>query len=157
LIERLKILRKTLGLTLEQFGERLGVSKSAASLWESGNRKLSEPTIKLICKEFKVSERWLLEGKGDMFAHDMTEKLDDLAAAHSLGSDQRVLIERFIKLSPEARQAVIRYVSDVVDQIRDGCVQEPDQDSIPDMSPDELHDELDRHIALEKGEKSGVC
>lgn len=157
MIERLKNIRKAKGLTMEQFGERLGVTKSAVSKWENGGREVTNQVIKAVCKEFGVNENWLRTGKGDMFRYDMTEKLDDLAAAHSLGSDQRVLIERFIKLSPEARQAVIRYVSDVVDQIRDGCVQEPDQDSIPDMSPDELHDELDRHIALEKGEKSGVC
>ena len=155
--ERLKELRKKLNLTLEQFGKRLGVTKSAASLWESGSRGLSDSTVKLICNEFGVNETWLRTGRGEMFVYDVSTKLDDLAAAHSLGSDQRVLIERFIKLSPEARQAVIRYVSDVVDQIRGTESLDDENKFIQDMTDEELHEELDRHIALEKGEKSGVC
>ena len=157
MIERFKNIRKAKGLTMEQFGKRLGVTKSAVSKWESGGREITNQVIKAVCKEFGVNENWLRTGEGDMFVHDMTDKLDDLAAAHSLGSDQRVLIEKFIKLSPEARQAVIRYVSDVVDQIRGTESLDDENKFIQDMTDEELHEELDRHIALEKGEKSGVC
>lgn len=39
---RLKALREGLGLTQDEFGQRLGVTKQAVSQWESGQ---TEPTI----------------------------------------------------------------------------------------------------------------
>ena len=57
--ERIKEIRKALGLTLEQFGEPVGVSKSAMSRLESGTNNLTEQMIKSICREFNVSEEWL--------------------------------------------------------------------------------------------------
>ena len=152
--ERLKELRKTIGLTLSQFGERLGVSKSAASLWESGGRNLSDSTIKLICKEFYVNEEWLRTGEGDMFVSDTSKILDDMVAAHGLGHEQRIMLEKFVRLKPEVQQALLNYVMEVADTIKE--YREVTDSS--EMSAEDLHAELDRHIALEKeaAEKSGV-
>lgn len=65
--ERVKEVRKNLGLTLDKFGERIGVGKSAISNIERGNRGLTEQMIKSICREFNVSENWLRTGTGEMF------------------------------------------------------------------------------------------
>ena len=65
--ERIKEVRKTLNLTLEKFGERIGIKKSSLSTIESGKSNASEQTIKSICREFKVNEEWLRNGKGEMF------------------------------------------------------------------------------------------
>lgn len=69
--ERLKQLRKTLGLTMEKFGSNLGVTKTAISLLESGKTNLTDQMIKSICSaswngKF-VNEDWLRTGTGDMF------------------------------------------------------------------------------------------
>lgn len=40
--ERIKEVRNSLGLTLEKFGDRLGVTKVAISNIEKGNRNLTE-------------------------------------------------------------------------------------------------------------------
>lgn len=65
--ERIKELRKTLGLTLEKFGQSLGVSHAAISNIESGKRNLTEQMTKSICREYNVNENWLRNGEGDMF------------------------------------------------------------------------------------------
>lgn len=65
--ERIKELRKTLGLTLEKFGDKLGVTKVAISNIEKGNRNLTEQMIKAICREYNVREEWLRSGDGEMF------------------------------------------------------------------------------------------
>lgn len=65
--KRVRILRKDLGLTLEKFGERLGVTKVAISNIENGNRNVTEQMIKAICREFSISEDWLRTGDGDMY------------------------------------------------------------------------------------------
>ncbi len=65
--ERVREARKSLDLTLEKFGERLGVGKTAISNIECGNRSLTDQMCKSICREFNISEDWLLNGTGKMF------------------------------------------------------------------------------------------
>ncbi len=62
--ERLKELRATLGITLEEFGKRIGLTRSAVGHLEKGSRNLTEQTIKSICREFGVNEVWLRTGEG---------------------------------------------------------------------------------------------
>lgn len=75
--ERIKELRKNyLKMSQTAFGERLGVSRSVINNIELNalarpDQKLS--LYKLICSEFNVSEDWLLNGVGDMFASDKEE------------------------------------------------------------------------------------
>ena len=68
--ERIKELRKELGLNQEEFGERLGVSRSVIANIEYDRLKRpdqKESLYKLICKEFNVNEEWLRTGNGEMF------------------------------------------------------------------------------------------
>lgn len=64
--ERIKEARKYLGLTLEKFGEKLGVGKTAISKLEKGERNLTDQMVKSICREFSISEEWLRTGSGNM-------------------------------------------------------------------------------------------
>lgn len=64
---RINELRKTLNLTMDKFGEKLGVKKNTISQWESGVNNITEQMIKSICREFHVNEIWLRTGEGDMF------------------------------------------------------------------------------------------
>lgn len=64
---RLKAIRKTLQLSQEDFGRRLGITGSGLSNLESGKRNITEQMIKSICNEFDVDYRWLTTGEGDMF------------------------------------------------------------------------------------------
>lgn len=65
--ERVRNIRKKQGLTLEEFGKRLGVTKVAISNIENGNRNLTEQMLKSICREFNVSDKYLRSGLGNMF------------------------------------------------------------------------------------------
>lgn len=95
--ERIKELRKSLGLTLEKFGERLGVGKTAISKLEKGERNLTDQMFKSICREFNVNEEWLRDGTGDMEA----VKLDDFTSA----------IVQIDKGDPKARQVILNYLN----------------------------------------------
>ena len=68
--ERVKEVRKTLGLTLEKFGEKLGIQKSAVSKIEKGENSLTDSNIKAICREFSVDYLWLTTGEGEMFVEN---------------------------------------------------------------------------------------
>lgn len=65
--ERIKEIRKDLGMTLEKFGEPIGLKKSALSLLESGRNALTDRTIKDICRVYNVNEEWLRTGEGEMY------------------------------------------------------------------------------------------
>ena len=91
--ERVKQLRKTLDLTMEKFGEKIGVKKSAISLIESGKNSLTEQMIKAICREFDVDEEWLRNGTGSMFI----ERTRDEEIAKFIGTIQSVDDDSFMK------------------------------------------------------------
>lgn len=65
--ERVKEIRTALSLTLEKFGENLGVGKTAISKIEKNERSLTDQMAKSICREYNVNENWLRTGEGDMF------------------------------------------------------------------------------------------
>nr|DAS83982.1 MAG TPA: helix-turn-helix domain protein [Caudoviricetes sp.] len=69
--ERVKELRKALGLSGEKFGEKIGLKRNSLSQIETGKNNLSEQNILAICREFNVNEEWLRTGSGEMFK-DMT-------------------------------------------------------------------------------------
>jgi len=69
--ERVKELRKALGLSGEKFGEKIGLKRNSLSQIETGKNNLSEQNILAICREFNVNEEWLRSGTGEMFK-DMT-------------------------------------------------------------------------------------
>ena len=73
--ERVKEVRKALGLTLEKFGERIGVTRGSMSNIENGNRNLTEQMTKSICREFSVDYIWLTTGEGEMFVESDDEFL----------------------------------------------------------------------------------
>lgn len=65
--DRLKQLRKTLGLTQQAFADKLGVKRNTVGQWECGINPLTDQTIFSICREFDVNKEWLRTGKGEMF------------------------------------------------------------------------------------------
>lgn len=79
--ERIKEVRKSLGLTLEKFGERIGLKKSAVSLIENGKNAVTDANVKAICREFGVDYIWLTTGDGEMFVDtddDFIERIDSI-------------------------------------------------------------------------------
>lgn len=100
--ERVRELRKTLGLTLEKFGERLGVKKNAISAIENGRNSLTDQMTKAICREFGVDYIWLTTGEGEMFVDtddDFIERIDRIMA----GEDEarKNLFKFMLELSDE--------------------------------------------------------
>ena len=84
--ERIKDVRNSLGLTLEKFGDKLGVTKTAISRIEKGERSLTEQMTKSICREFSVDYMWLTTGEGEMFVEsddDFFERIDRIMAGEN--------------------------------------------------------------------------
>ena len=65
--ERIKELRKELGLTQTEFAERIGSAQNTITGYETGRRVPSSQVITLIARTFDVNETWLRTGVGAMF------------------------------------------------------------------------------------------
>ena len=65
--DRIKKIRKELDLTQQKFADKLGVKRNTVGQWECGINSLTDQTITAICREFNVNEKWLRDGKGDIF------------------------------------------------------------------------------------------
>lgn len=109
--ERIKTLRKALGLTLEKFGERLGVSKVAISLIESGKNSVTDQMFKSICREFNVNEEWLRDGTGDMFKEpddEVAELVSNLLEEPETAFHSMILniMRTYEQLKPDSKEVL---------------------------------------------------
>lgn len=99
--ERFKELRIALNLTQQEFGDKLGLLKSAISKIESNKQNVTEQLILIVCREFNVSEEWLRNGTGEMFIEkDRFQVISEFAAGVVKKPDsiQAKLIESLAKL-----------------------------------------------------------
>ena len=123
--DRIRELRKDKGLTMEQFGEVIGLTKATVSRLESGAVSATEQTVKSICREFGVSEVWLRTGEGQMLDDAADSILDRLAAEYHLDDRKRAILTAFLKLSPADQDAILRYVNGITDEL---ALQQPAND-----------------------------
>ena len=65
--DRIRTIRKELGLSQEEFAQKISLTKNYISLVENGNRFLADRTITDLCRIFSVNEIWLRNGEGNMF------------------------------------------------------------------------------------------
>lgn len=109
--ERIKDVRNSLGLTLEKFGEKLGVTKTAISRLEKGERSLTEQMTKSICREFSVDYMWLTTGEGEMFVEsddDFFERIDRIMAGEN--ESRKNMIKTLLYASDDDIKAFDRLV-----------------------------------------------
>ena len=66
--ERIKAVRKALGISQRDFCGGIYLSHSFYAKIETGTRNPNERVYELICNKYKVNKDWLMTGIGDMFA-----------------------------------------------------------------------------------------
>lgn len=94
--ERVKEIRKVLGLSGEKFGEQLGVSRASISNIEKGKRNLTDQMFLSICREFNVNEEWLRNGSGEMFVKMNHDKQITALVSELLKSEEDSFKKRLI-------------------------------------------------------------
>lgn len=121
--ERVKELRKALGLSGEKFGEKIGLKRNSLSQIETGKNNLSEQNILAICREFNVNENWLRYGTGEMFK-DMTLDEEIISFIGEIQWDtSNTFKKRFIsaisKLSEEEWSVLEKIIVDMASNIEE--------------------------------------
>ena len=109
--ERIKELRKTLGLSGEKFGENIGLNRAAISKIENGAVGVSESNIKLICLTYNVNEDWLRTGQGPMFNETKNEFLSELKRLHNLSDFQVDLIKTYLELPDKDKASIDKFIA----------------------------------------------
>lgn len=116
--ERLRTLRKKLGMTLNEFGEKLGVTGTAISRIEKGNRNFTEQMVISVCREFNVNEEWLRTGEGEMFVK-LDPDLELMQWAGKALANRESFQYRFIamlsKLSEDEWEWIAQKAQEIVD------------------------------------------
>lgn len=102
--ERVKKLRKSLGLTQEKFGERIGVKKNTISQIESGVNGVTDQLRLAVCREFRVSEEWIRTGEGEMFVEpdedeEITRFMGDILSGQP--DFRRRLVSVLARMTPD--------------------------------------------------------
>ncbi len=106
--ERIKALRKSLKISQDAFGRRIGISGASVSRLESGENVPSPQTVAFICKEFGVSEEWLREGTGDMRKASSSEA-ERLTKKYSFPDIVGKLLTVYEGLNYKQQEAVLEY------------------------------------------------
>lgn len=114
--ERIRDVRKALGLTLEKFGEKIGMKKNSVSQLENGKNSVTEQVVKAICREYNVDYMWLTTGDGEMFIDtddDFIERIDRIMA----GEDEarKSLFKFMLELSDEDIAALDRLMKKAIE------------------------------------------
>ena len=124
--ERVKEIRKYLNLTMEKFGERLGVGKTAISKLENNERNLTDQMAISICREFNVSETWLRTGEGEMFKPKPPEDEVGYYVEELLENEDnplyRVIIEMmktYHGLDDKSKEVIRNYFAEIEDAIKE--------------------------------------
>lgn len=152
--ERVKKVRKKLGLTLEKFGEKVGVGKTAISNIEKGNRNLTEQMAISICREYNVDYTWLTTGEGDdIFEKSPSSTMEQLKKEFDLDDFSYNLVYQYLKLNADQRQAVRDFFYNAATSADTAAAPEPNiADQFPGTAA-ELEAQYGPSEPVDKGEK----
>ena len=167
--ERIRKLRKTLDLTQQKFGERIGIKGNTVAQYELGRNEPVDAVFSLICREFDVREEWLRTGEGEMFKAKPSDILDQLAYKYKLFNFDYVMIEKFLAMPPDLRRAIYDHFHDVdaalaemdpyapaytgsepprpMDRIMETITSQQKENAVPEMSVEQAEAEYIKKIS----------
>ena len=99
---RIKYLRKELNLSQQEFAEKIHISRSQLSYYESGTVNIPQRSQNEICEKFNVNKEWLLTGKGEMYKPtpqlseliNLIDKIKTVKALLELDNSEWEIIEK---------------------------------------------------------------
>lgn len=125
--ERIKLIRKSLGVTLEKFGEPLGVTKAAISRLENNVNSITDQMVLSICREYNVNEVWLRTGEGEMFvklspAQEVATYVSDLLEDDGENPLYGIIIQimkTYSGLSPKSQEVIRDFARQLAENIKE--------------------------------------
>lgn len=104
--EKIKMLRKKEGLTMEQLAERVGVSKASVHKWEAGKvDNMKRTHIAKVAEVFGVSPAYLLGFEGKGFTVDVERPASN---------EERMLVYLYKLLSDENKARLVETINRMI-------------------------------------------
>lgn len=121
--ERIKKIRKAIGLTQQEFADSIKVKRNTVATYEMGRSIPSDAAISLICKQFDVNEEWLRSGTGEMFIEktedeEISEMLADIQLSGG-GSFKHRLAVALARLDDDGWKWLEEFVNSIANQSGD--------------------------------------
>lgn len=157
-----------LGGNMSEFARKIDVTPAYISKLSKQPEKCrpSALVINAVCEKCKVNRDWLLTGKGGedvVFDTAPESDIDKILNKLKPEARDRILIEKFLALPDEGRQAVMRYALSVAQAVQGGTAsQEPptyqdgDEEDYADMARQQRLSEKERAAQASSAKESGV-
>lgn len=113
--KRVRKMRDTLGFSQEEFGLRIGMTRSAISKIEKGWSVVTDKNKLLICQRFGINRDWLETGEGDMLQPELEPEtiISMLDIADPLDVE---IVLAYLRLDEKYRAAFRELLKGVVEQ-----------------------------------------
>ena len=110
--DRIRQLRKSLGLSQSDFGEPIGLSRDEVKNIEYKKTTPKKITIPLICKAYQVRQEWLCDGIESMKIQQSTDELVDIFNEIGKSDDELIksVVKSYWQLSDSDKAAVRKLV-----------------------------------------------
>lgn len=124
--ERIKQLRQALDLSMEAFGNELGVTRSAISRIESGIVNVTNQMVSSVCRQYNVNEEWLRTGNGTMFMELTKAEEAARIVGNVLRTDDKFILNAFIALGQLSKEDW-KVIEKLVDKLKKGITDDTDE------------------------------
>ena len=133
--ERIKEIRRIVGLTQQEFASRIGVKRNTVATYEMGRSAPSDSAVALICREFNVNEHWLRTGEGEKFIQPDTFSLDEFARERGMTELELGIIKVYFNLPPPVRGEMLADLKKLLNSVEQTDGQEAAEASPPASAP----------------------
>ena len=120
--ERIKALRKFLGLNQTEFGNRIGIKQTTVAGYETGSKNPMDSVVISICREFNVNETWLRTGEGEMFNELSADEEIGYIVGGVLDHDEKespfydvilAMMRSYHELDDKSKDVVLKFFADI--------------------------------------------
>lgn len=115
--DRIKAVRKALGLTQQALADRLGIKQNTVAQYEIGRNEPIDAVVTLLCREFRVNETWLRTGEGEMFQAVDREKEIAAFISDIISDPDKDFQRRFVSALARLEPAQWELISDFADKL----------------------------------------
>lgn len=113
---RVKELLKILGIRQIDMAKKINISKELMSSMTNGRRKLTDRTIKDICRVYNVSEDWLVNGTGEMFQPIDDELFEVIGEkANDISDNMSIIIKMILRMDDNQREVFDNFVDEFLE------------------------------------------
>lgn len=137
--ERIKEVRKKLGLSQKDFAEKVGISQRSVSWGEQPGNNVPDSTIKSLCIVFRINETWLRTGDGDMLIEPDTFSLDQYAKERGASELELAIAKAYFDLPQDVRSQMLAKLKSLLNGEAETAAElAPAAEKEPDKPPDGL-------------------